>query len=123
MDTKITAVELVKLVSAIGDVASIADTVFADGVVNVGDIGRLPALLRSLKEFADVGYADLIPEVTDLTADEAAQVEAAFKQHFNLSNDTLEANIESGADIVVQVLGAVQTLKGFVDALRGKAKA
>lgn len=120
MSEKYSATELVDVVVAIADTADVADTVFADGVVSARDIASLPSLLRALKEFGDVDYTQLLPEAIDLSVDEAKLVAAAFNEHFNIQNDTIEDTIESGIALLLEGVDKIKGLWDYVQKVRGK---
>lgn len=111
---KLSASELIKLAAAVGDTGSVLGDIFADGKVGVSDIARLGALASALKEFADVTWADVVPQSLDVSSDEVAAVAAAFKQHLNLADDNVERLVEQGVDVIVTVARAVQVVMDVI---------
>ena len=77
METKKIGVEhLQQIIGGLGDVISVAASIFADGKVSITDLIKLPALLKDVNAIV-AAAAHVTEEVKDLDAQE---VQALFTQ-------------------------------------------
>ena len=60
----------------------------------------------------------LLPEFKDIDATEIAQIEAHFKEKFDIPQENIEAAIESSLSIIQKVLGIIQEVIALIDSLK-----
>jgi len=101
----ITQVKL--LATAVAQTANAADGIFADGAVNLGDLGRLPGVLNALKTFVDVDYSQVVPQLADIDMVEAKDLAAHFSAVFNIKDDKYEVVVEQGLALVLRGIEVV----------------
>ena len=111
MAEKYTVASIKLLVVAVAESAAVVEAVFKDGKVTLSDLSEAPALLSALRDFAAVPYAQLMPEVTDLSKEEAVDLSAHFATHFNIVNDSVEGTIETGFAILLNIAVAVKAIR------------
>jgi hypothetical protein len=116
--------ELKDLATAVAQTANSIDGIFADGKVDLRDLGNLPSVLAGLRGFAEVNFSEVLPQAVDLTIPEAHELSAHFKAVFNLREDNIEVVVEQGLDLVVRGVEAVMEIisiaKTIKDALTPK---
>ena len=119
MSDKYGIIEIKELVIAISDAAAVYEGVMENGKVDVLDLPRMPGALKVAREFTGVDYARLALEVKDLDSVEAAELAGLFRSKFNISNDSIEATIEMGVDVLAQLAAAFQDIKDAIQRIRG----
>lgn len=115
MPTKLPVTEIKDLATAIAHTLNAADAVFADGKVDGKDLLRVGGLLGALKDYGEVDFGQVLPQYGDMDEVEAADVSAHFAKELDLSNDTVEATIETGNGILQAAVPAVLGLKAAYD--------
>ncbi len=104
-----------KLVSSIGDMG----TIVGAGV----ELRRLPfekvlLLMDLFQNLISLKYAELLPELKDLSDDEKTELDKVFRAHFDIKADMVEAGIEEGFGLLLMAMKAIADLMG-----RAKPKA
>lgn len=108
------------LATAVAHTANAVDGVFADGKVDWRDAGRFPELLGALKDFGSVDFMDVLPELADLTAGEHADLTQHFNQVFNLSEDGVEQAVETGFELILDGVEAIQAIREIAVKIRDR---
>jgi hypothetical protein len=114
MENKYTINALKQLTSAAAQAAAVVQTVLADGTVSLTDLSEAPAMFSALQDFASVPFATLLPEASDLSKEEATELAAHFAKHFDIKNDTIEATVEAGMGILLDLAVAVKTIRDII---------
>lgn len=113
MSVKIGIATITALIEAVAKAASAVDGVFADGRVDWKDAAEIPALIAAMGDFARISFGDLLPEISDLDADEKAIVAATFARNFDLASDTVEGLIERGFSLLLAAMDALLLLRSL----------
>ena len=102
---------LLKVLVAVAKASNVVGKVFADGKVNMNDLGIIFgsfAEIQGLVGLVGLDYAKALVEAGKLSPAIKAEAVAAFKKEFDLPNDVTEAAVEGGVD------AAFTMLEGFV---------
>ena len=113
--------ELKDLATALALTASVADGVLSDGKVDFKDLASAPALFSALRAYTEVEWSQVLPQASDLDDAERAELADHFKAVFNLSNDSVEATVERGLDMVMVGVGLIMQVKDWAARLRKPA--
>lgn len=111
MSEKLSIDQLKLFVSALALTGTTVGSILDDGKVDLKDLPKLPEVLGDLRAFSAVDYAKVMPEIADLSNDEAQELSSLFEQKFDIKADSIEAVIEQGLQLVVGAFEAIQTLK------------
>ena len=99
---------LLKVLVAVAKASNVVGKVFADGKVNMNDLGIIFGSFGELQGLVGLDYAKALVEAGKLSPAIKAEAVAAFKKEFDLPNDVTEAAVEGGVD------AAFTMLEGFV---------
>lgn len=90
-----------------------------DAVAQGRDLGDLVAIVKAARAYADVDFAQILPQASDIDAEEAKDLAAHFAQVFNITNDSIEVVVEQGLSIVLQSVEAIKVVWELVQKIRG----
>lgn len=88
-------------------VRAAAAAIMDNGGIDAGDIGDLGGLISGLKDLWVVKFEEILPEFKDLDSDERIILAEAFKKDFDIKNDDMEAAIEQGQKMLLELVGAI----------------
>jgi hypothetical protein len=112
------ATEVKNIASALALASNAVFSVMEDGKINLSDIPKIPQLLSALNNFTEIDYGKLLNEVSEVINPEDAQdIADHFAEVFNIPNDSIEAVIEQGLQLIVSGIEAIHTLKAIVSRL------
>ncbi len=77
-----------------------------------------PSLISAVNKLIGVDYASLEAEVKSLSDADKAKYNELFKQHFDLKDDAIEANVEAGFAIVLSISKALLDLMGSLSKVK-----
>lgn len=106
--------QLVILASITATLGSTVSDVLEDGKVNFGDISALMPLMGAFKDLTALDLNQVVPQLADLDASEVAELGKVFAEKFNISNDSLEAKVEAGLQIILKSIDAIKFFKSLV---------
>lgn len=90
---------MLKLTKSAGVIGSAAVKI-PEGGINADDIVYAIDIVKEIPNLATVKYSELNAERKDIDVEEKARLAEAFKESFNLDNDSLEDLVEEGVDIL-----------------------
>lgn len=99
--------ELKDLAGAVAKIGTGIGKVLEDGKVDWRDTVHVPAILSGIRELSEVSFQALLPELKDMDDAEREDLAAHFRGAFELPNDSTEAVIEQGLELVLMGLQAV----------------
>jgi len=115
METKKLGIANVKMmVVGLASFGSVASSVLADGKIGLADFAQIMKLTTALGSVAKLDVKQVIPELSDLDAEEKAELLAVFDENFNIVEDDVEKKIEAGLAATAKALEAIQFIISLV---------
>lgn len=107
MSTKTKLDELKELAEFGCSLGSAIGTALADGKVEIAEVGLLlpPAMLAPV---AFAGVSDAVSALANLSTEDAASLKSHIESKFDIPQDNLEAKIEAGLGLALDVWSRVQ---------------
>ena len=101
-------IEEVKLALGLGiSVGELVESL-ADGI-GLSDIGKLVSVVKHAPSaISSIKSGKIIPELKDLDEAEKTELKDYLKEEFDLSDDNLEAKIEAGLFVVIDLCGLLK---------------
>jgi hypothetical protein len=94
----------------VAELVNACDKALADGVFSLNDaIGFLPMLIKAPAALS--GLHVVKAEIEDYSEAEMAELAALFKAKLNIKNDSVEANIEAGLEVVLNLAKLLASVK------------
>ncbi len=106
---------------AVAKAANVGGKVFADGKVDLKDVGVIIGNLGELQGLAGIDLAGVVVEAGKLTEAAKASAVAAFKAAFDLPQDVLESAVEEAVDACLTLLLGALKAKNALGAILPKA--
>lgn len=114
---------IIKLTSCLSVLATSAAAILDDKKVDLKDLVHLPQAVSGIVGIFDIELAEVLPEIDDLTGEEADQLAEAFKASFRLNDASKEAAIEQGFDILLDAYQSLKSIQGLALRITGKSVA
>lgn len=114
---------IIKLTSCLAVLATSAAAILDDKKVDLKDLVHLPQAVSGIVGIFDIELAEVLPEIDDLTGEEADQLAEAFKASFRLNDASKEAAIEQGFDILLDAYQSLKSIQGLALRITGKSVA
>jgi hypothetical protein len=93
-------------------------TAWADGKTDAADFAFVPRLFPLLGDLVNTQFGQIFPEIKDLSKVEIQELFDFFKSHFELENKTIEAVVEEGLAICMNIATMVETIINLVKGLK-----
>jgi uncharacterized Fe-S cluster-containing radical SAM superfamily protein len=107
---------LSELVENLAKAVTLVTQIAKDGV-GIEDFGSLIPLISSIKDLVELDFVQVKVELKDLDVEEQEKLASTFKKYFDLEDNKLEYIIESGLDILVNL---VKSIKILMDSVKTK---
>jgi hypothetical protein len=123
--SKLPIADVKTLYSAVALAITAEEALRDNGGVDAGDLADLPKVFDAVRAFGAVDFTAVLPELADLDAAEAADLDAHARAVFKLpAAPTVEQVIETVNGVVLQFVAVVNAWRGGtakVAALKGAA--
>lgn len=104
------------LIAALASLANIGDEI--GHTSGVSKWAHLTETLPVGLKLTQINWTDFKAEAKDYDAEERAQLEAKFKEVFDIKNDNLEGVIEDGIDVLEGIAMQVVAVEKFVEKVK-----
>lgn len=96
--------QIIKALDVLIEGGNVADAAAHDQGNAIAKLSHLTKLLDEVMALGSFSAPALVAQIKDLSSEEKAQIVSHFKAKLDLANDVLEAKIEAGLDLLIEVV-------------------